>query len=254
MTVVAEEPTVDFLLALFECPACNVHAQPPIQQCSRGHFACADCWARLTRCPICRGPRRENNNLLADKIAQRLRFPCRFKSYGCPEQLGVEDKRRHEGVCSCRSYACPRPGGHCKWEGTLNTVWGHLTQEHKNMRVFWGARVVFGLARATNEAQSWVQLMIAYARCFIVIATKDDVGAIKLSVRIIGIQEDADSFKVTFQLGLEGDRVLWEGKPRSFNDSARRRDFLIDSDTANYFTDNGVLPVVLTIAAIINLD
>ena len=175
MNVVAEVPTIDFLLALFECPVCNVHAQPPVQQCSRGHIACTDCWARLTRCPICRGPRRENHNLLADKIARKLRFPCRYKSYGCLEQLGVEDKRRHEGVCGCRPYACPCPDGHCRWEGKLDTVVGHLTQAHK-MRLFWGARVVFGLTGAANEAQSWMQLVVAYGRCFIIFAKKDDGG------------------------------------------------------------------------------
>ena len=57
-----------------------------------------------------------------------------------------------------------------------------------------------------------------------------------------------------FSVGSGRRRDLWESKPRSLNDSDRRRDFLIDSDTANYFTDNGVLPIYLTIAAIVHIE
>jgi len=41
-------------------------------------------------------------------------------------------------ACTCRPYSCPCPGASCKWQGTLEQVMPHLTQQHKSITTLQG--------------------------------------------------------------------------------------------------------------------
>ena len=47
------------------------------------------------------------------------------------------------GICmflylSCRPYSCPCPGASCKWQGALEYVMSHLTEQHKSITTLQG--------------------------------------------------------------------------------------------------------------------
>ncbi len=114
------------VLSAFECPVCLEYMLPPYLQCQSGHLVCGNCRPKLTCCPTCRGPVREfslfflhltNNgvsftfavwitasvrNLVLEKIANTVMFPCKYSSTGCPLTLVHTDKVDHEETCEYR--------------------------------------------------------------------------------------------------------------------------------------------------------
>ncbi|PIO69274.1 seven in absentia protein, partial [Teladorsagia circumcincta] len=83
-------------------------------------------------------------NLGLEKIANTVRFPCKFASSGCPLFFYHFDKVEHEETCECRPYSCPCPGAACKWQGALNDVMDHLKKVHKSITTLQG-RVTFSI-------------------------------------------------------------------------------------------------------------
>ena len=95
------------LAVLFECPVCFDYVLPPIYQCDSGHLICTICRPKLTCCPSCRGPLGSVRNLAMEKVAETVKFPCKYASSGCTLRMLHNEKRSHEEICEYRPYSCP---------------------------------------------------------------------------------------------------------------------------------------------------
>uniref|UniRef100_A0A1I7XI11 E3 ubiquitin-protein ligase n=1 Tax=Heterorhabditis bacteriophora TaxID=37862 RepID=A0A1I7XI11_HETBA len=90
------------VLSVFECPVCLEYMLPPYLQCQSGHLVCSNCRPKLQCCPTCRGPTPSVRNLGLEKIANTVRFPCKFASSGCPLFFYHYEKVEHEELCEYR--------------------------------------------------------------------------------------------------------------------------------------------------------
>ncbi|KRX92169.1 E3 ubiquitin-protein ligase Siah1 [Trichinella pseudospiralis] len=90
------------VLSVFECPVCLDYMLPPYLQCQSGHLVCGNCRPKLTCCPTCRGPVPSVRNLVMEKIANSVLFPCKFSSNGCPAAMLYQEKVEHEEACEFR--------------------------------------------------------------------------------------------------------------------------------------------------------
>ncbi|CAJ0936431.1 unnamed protein product, partial [Mesorhabditis belari] len=98
------------VLSAFECPVCLEYMLPPYLQCQSGHLVCGNCRPKLQ----------------LEKIANMVKFPCKFSNSGCGSIFHHYDKVDHEETCEFRSYSCPCPGASCRWQGALQEVMPHL--------------------------------------------------------------------------------------------------------------------------------
>ena len=117
------------VLEQFECPVCLEYISPPILQCSNGHLFCEDCrdqFSTPANCPTCREPLLERHirSFAMEQMAANLdlRFPCKYRSNGCPVSNCLTEKADHEKKCESRPFQCPDIFGKCLWTGTADQV------------------------------------------------------------------------------------------------------------------------------------
>lgn len=113
------------VLSAFECPVCMEYMLPPYLQCQSGHLVCGSCRPKLACCPTCRGAVRKFSkrnytiidsgnkffhlfvasvrNLVLEKIANTVSFPCKYSCYGCPTTMQHTEKMDHEEACEFKS-------------------------------------------------------------------------------------------------------------------------------------------------------
>ncbi|XP_063916592.1 uncharacterized protein LOC135132433 [Zophobas morio] len=81
------------------------------------------------RCPIPEGTVYHEEAL--ETLCHLLRFPCRYQSEGCSQQLYPKEVPQHEENCPFRIVKCvmtkPTP---CSWSGNLPTLPSHLQADH----------------------------------------------------------------------------------------------------------------------------
>lgn len=74
-------------LALLECPVCVDMMESPVRQCINGHCVCNACRARVSACPLCRGPLSFSTHAAMDLLARTLTLRCVHAE--CPERIKV---------------------------------------------------------------------------------------------------------------------------------------------------------------------
>ena len=121
------------ILNLLECPVCYDYITPPIKQCVKGHLVCSSCYQKLTNCPTCRGELSNERNLILEKIAPFLKYPCRYYTFGCKESVLLAKKELHERLCPFVVVNCPFHAK-CPWAGSLNDIEHHIKMKHKIKR------------------------------------------------------------------------------------------------------------------------
>lgn len=188
------------LAALFECPVCFDYVLPPIFQCESGHLICNTCKERVQCCPSCRGRLGTVRNLAMEKVAETVKFPCKYASNGCSTRLLHTEKRIHEASCERRPYACPCPGTSCKWEGPLDDVLNHLLTAHKTITTLGGEDIVF-LATDIHlpGAVDWVMMQCCFDHYFMLVLEKQERHEghqqFFAVVQIIGTEKEANAFR-----------------------------------------------------------
>ncbi|XP_003792487.1 E3 ubiquitin-protein ligase SIAH1-like [Otolemur garnettii] len=252
-------PSSSYLRSLFECPVCFDYVLPPILQCQRGHLVCSSCHQMLTSCPTCRGPLGSIRNLVMDKVAYSLTFPCKYASFGCGTSLPPAEKADHEEVCDFRPYSCPCPGVRCPWAGSLDLVMPHLIHQHDDhITSVEGETAIFLAVDVNNEHGPfyWVMTQSCFDLHFMVVLQRqeNDDGHVRFCaiVQLLGTLEQAQNF--TYQLELNDDqrRLTWESTPLSLREDVETAimngDCLVfDNITAQLFAENDELRITVTI-------
>jgi len=245
------------VLSAFECPVCMDYMLPPYLQCHMGHLVCGNCRPKLTCCPTCRGPVPSVRNLVLEKIANSVSFPCRYSSSGCLSTLMYSEKAAHEEVCEFRSYNCPCPGAACKWHGNLDGVMPHLMKMHKSITTLQGEDIVF-LATDINlpGAVDWVMMQNCYGSHFMLVLEKQEKFnghfVFYAVVQLIGSKKQAENFVYRLELSANRRRLYWESSPQSAHEGmaaaiAQSDCLSFDMNTAELFAENGNLGINVTI-------
>ncbi|XP_055987284.1 E3 ubiquitin-protein ligase SIAH1B-like [Sorex fumeus] len=245
------------LARLFECQLCFKYVLPPIIQCQDGHLFCVGCRRKLKCCSTCRSPFRTIRSLAKEKVANSVRFPCKFSPSGCDRYLTLAEKLDHENLCKCRPYSCPCPGTNCKWHGLMDAIIPHLTDQHKSIITLEGDDIVF-LAADINipGAINWVMMQSCFGFNFMLVLEKKEnhngYEEFIAIAQLIGSRKDAENFIYRLELNSHQRRLVWEGVPISVNDeipTARKKgDCLIfDASLAKHFIENGNLSINVTI-------
>lgn len=245
------------LASIFECPVCYDYVLPPIFQCHRGHLVCINCRPKLTCCPSCRGSLRSIRNLAMEKVANSVLFPCKYASTGCVLCLPYPEKLKHEDICKFRSFPCPCPGTSCKWQGLMDLMVTHLTQQHKSIITLQGEDIVF---LATNidlpGSIDWVMMQSCFGFHFILVLQKQEkyhgYQQFFAIVQLIGSKKDADKFLYRLDLCCPKRRLTWEATPKSVYEGVTTAIssgdcFVFDTTISEIFSDSGNLAINVTI-------
>lgn len=251
--------TSNEVLSVFECPVCLEYMLPPYLQCQAGHLVCGNCRPKLQCCPTCRGPTPAVRNLGLEKIANTVKFPCKFAQSGCALSFHHYEKVEHEDVCEFRPYLCPCPGASCKWQGSLNEVMHHLMKIHKSITTLQGEDIVF-LATDINlpGAVDWVMMQSCFNFHFMLVLEKQEKfehgqQIFYAVVQLIGTKKEAEMFSYRLELSSHRRRLCWEATPRSIHEgiahAISQSDCLsFDTPTAQLFAENGNLGINVTIS------
>lgn len=248
------------VLSAFECPVCLEYMLPPYLQCQSGHLVCGNCRPKLSCCPTCRGPVPSVRNLILEKIANTVSFPCKYSSTGCPLSLLHSDKVEHEDLCEYRPYSCPCPGASCKWQGSLDAVMPHLMKVHKSITTLQGEDIVF-LATDINlpGAVDWVMMQSCFGFHFMLVLEKqekmDGLQMFYAVVQLIGSRKQAENFMYRLELSTHRRRLCWEATPRSIHEGvaqaiAQSDSLSFDTTNAQLFAENGNLGINVTITMV----
>ncbi|CAI5449504.1 unnamed protein product [Caenorhabditis angaria] len=251
------------VLSVFECPVCLEYMLPPYMQCQSGHLVCSNCRPKLQCCPTCRGPTPSVRNLGLEKIANTVRFPCKFSNSGCALNFHHYEKVEHEELCEYRPYSCPCPGASCKWQGGLPDVMDHLKRVHKSITTLQGEDIVF-LATDINlpGAVDWVMMQSCFEYNFMLVLEKQEKydpsqgqQMFYAVVQLIGSKKEADNFMYRLELSTQRRRMCWEATPRSIHEGVayaiQQSDCLaFDTNAAQLFSENGNLGINVTISRV----
>ncbi|XP_075232785.1 uncharacterized protein LOC142331045 isoform X2 [Lycorma delicatula] len=195
------------LVSLLECPVCMETIVPPIHQCRKGHPVCSVCRPKLTLCPTCRARFSENRNLLMEKVAEMMLFPCKNVQLGCPVNVQLKDKRNHELSCGFRLYDCIV--GPCTWKGFKQELVVHVSTGHRN-RVIVGNNQKIKVPLELNLQSIWV--LSALDEVFIVTFINKD-GFLRGRTIYLGNAENARNYFYEFIVaGKNGMRLSWREK------------------------------------------
>ncbi|CAH1987970.1 unnamed protein product [Acanthoscelides obtectus] len=91
----------------FECPDCGKYMLPPIRQCASGHSFCNNCFDTMKRCKICNLIKTRTRIHLLEKMQEYLKFPCKYKNFGCTFYGKGHIVPQHQNNCEYSKYACP---------------------------------------------------------------------------------------------------------------------------------------------------
>ncbi|XP_037527736.1 E3 ubiquitin-protein ligase Siah1 [Rhipicephalus sanguineus] len=216
----------DSMLSLFECPVCSDSVLPPVVQCSNGHVVCSICRETVDTCPLCREQFGCIRNLTLEKIAEKVKFPCKFKSAGCTLTLLAADKLWHQSVCLFRSIKCPHPGGECEWQGTADEIKQHLVSSHPFVMTCEGQEMMLcGQAYGAEDAIFyWMQLQLCFGREFLLVLRRrpidDERWRYCAVVQMIDPDDNAANgfaYHLEFH-GLDGQHAR-EGMPLGIEDN-----------------------------------
>ncbi|KAF1742123.1 hypothetical protein MXB_1533 [Myxobolus squamalis] len=232
------------LKTYFECPVCYEYITPPIFQCVRGHLVCMDCFPKLSSCPTCRDSYQVcARNLMMEKMSNCINFPCKYAHNGCTEQHTGATKSAHELTCS--------------------HLFKHLQTEHNHIIILEGEEVMFLVTNIDSiGVTTWAMLQKVYGREFLIFLVKEPMFAqstnenfsyFKLIIKIIGMANDANSFKYRIDIAGSYGRILYEDKPKPFLYKQlpvdKENDCLIfDEQTAKKISTNGTIPISIRIS------
>ncbi|KAJ9578936.1 hypothetical protein L9F63_024957 [Diploptera punctata] len=121
------------VINLQECSTCHDTLAPPIYLCVNKHNICRRCKEGLSTCGICNDKILDERNTLAERLAEKLPYPCVNENVGCRQKLPLQELAIHEAVCPHRLYCCVPHQPRCRWRGRKFQILEHMKDEHKEL-------------------------------------------------------------------------------------------------------------------------
>ena len=124
----------DIILKELECPICLGYMTPPIHLCQKGHNICTSCKPKPGTCPVCSGSSLTARNIVLEKLADKVEYPCKFRKSGCQERLRLNLISAHQASCLYATANCPfsvSSSFNCSWKGIRMQMLEHFKDKHK---------------------------------------------------------------------------------------------------------------------------
>lgn len=122
------------------CPVCSNYYTGNVFQCRNGHNLCLNCLDTCVRqgkpCPQCRAPfgHEKIRNIAFESLLGELDItvPCKYREYGCDQQIKYSKVHDHWRVCNYRPANCFFHG--CTFTAKDNTAYiEHLCSVHETL-------------------------------------------------------------------------------------------------------------------------
>jgi hypothetical protein len=110
--------------------------RPPIKLCVNGHKICENCRVIVHQCPTCGQGLIHERNLGLEDLARRVKYPCKYRSYGCTEMFDHDEIEGHQMNCLHIPQKCPVAKlafGFCSWTGNYSDIKGHVKENHPEL-------------------------------------------------------------------------------------------------------------------------
>ena len=123
------------LLIHLECPVCLEYMRPPIILCANGHNICNICKQKMHHSPTCKEQFFDTRNKCTEDLASQVKYPCKYRSYGCTEIFNHDKTVGHQVKCRYIPQVCPVSKlafGNWSWSGSYNDMKGYLKWGHLN--------------------------------------------------------------------------------------------------------------------------
>jgi hypothetical protein len=98
-----------------------------------GYKICKTCVHEVRQFPSCRQHFVNDRNLALEDLAEQVKYPCKYRSYGCTETFDHDTIGRHQEICL--HIPQKRPFAKlairkCSWAGSYNDMEKHLKEIH----------------------------------------------------------------------------------------------------------------------------
>lgn len=189
----------DNVLQELKCTFCNEYlSQLPV------YTYPGQCTVTCGRCPLLQD-QNPAHDLAYEKVAKIIAFPCRFKGYGCLDELIPEKLLVHEEHCNFRQYFCPFiPLGTCGWQGPLNEILDHYNENHNALVLH---NKVFELDLINKYEENYV--LPLYNEIFVIHVRSNKLDdRFWISVRFIGPKQQSNTYSFQVNIGRDDAIVL----------------------------------------------
>ncbi|XP_049822265.1 E3 ubiquitin-protein ligase SIAH1A-like [Aethina tumida] len=183
----------DRLTTDFQCSVCFDIMKPPIKMCINGHSCCESCHQQIKNCAECRGHKIITRNVAAERLFNKIVFPCRHARNGCMKMARGSEIVTHERRCDFISYPCPFTSYNCRWTGAYSEMEEHLRDTHMMMI---GTRDVNYLERIQCGAHYWRKVVKYDGHLFIICFVVND--KFSFGVYLVADVEGPYYYKLTF--------------------------------------------------------
>jgi RING-finger-containing E3 ubiquitin ligase len=184
------------LLGHLQCPVCLEYMRPPITLCAVGHNICNICKQKMYHCPVCRQHILGTRNLSLEDVASHVKFPCKYRSYGCKEVFANDAIIGHQDQCSYCPQRCPVPALNsqkCNWTGNYDQIMNHLKKQHGDKCCDYAEEIVWTV-KCFHAVVFYYQFLFAFDEVFFQRFVKKG-DTFYPSVHYIGHAENAAKYK-----------------------------------------------------------
>lgn len=204
-----EQDTIQDIISELECPVCLDYMMPPIfVVCSSGHSVCSMCKEELDQeCPTCRQPVVNIRNIVMEKVAKRVKYPCVNKKWGCYETFNIDAIIDHESECFYSNRQCPWSAvSHtCAWKGDTKDLKRHLTDSHadETEEVQDGVRLHLSISTYGYKTLFPGRIIATLGEVFIYCASFTDNNFYCI-VQYVGPKSEASKYNYKFSVSRKG--------------------------------------------------
>jgi hypothetical protein len=89
----------------------------------------------MFHCPTCRRQFLDTRNVALENLARHVKYPCKYRSYGCKEEFASDVIIDHQDRCEYCPQTCPVPEVDtlkCMWTGKYDQLKNHLKEKHSD--------------------------------------------------------------------------------------------------------------------------
>ena len=107
--------------------------RPPIILYANGRNICNICRQKMHHCRTRKEQFFDTRNKRAEDLASQVKYPCKYRAYGCTEIFNHDTTVGHQVICLCIPRICPifkLEIGKYSWTGSYKDIKEHLKGNH----------------------------------------------------------------------------------------------------------------------------
>ena len=179
----------------------------------------------MQQCPSCRQQFVDTRNLASEDLASHVKYPCKYRSYGCKEVFTNDMVIDHQDQCCYCLQSCPVPALNiqkCSWTGNYDQIKNHLKEKHRG-ECYDNDKEELRTVKNFNTVGFYFKFIFAFNEVFYqLFVRRGDIFYV--SVHYIGHTENAAKYKYRVEFvntdNTEGTSVM--NLTRSFNERTQQ--------------------------------